>query len=121
MKAVQGMPVLATLLLVSLLLNAFTLLADSKVRQRTPAMAECAGILSQANRLARYDSAQEAVSTPPAGEPTRLGAALSRQQAGLRRCGARVFCDRNAPFFPAAERQARGSLQVAPGLPPARE
>jgi hypothetical protein len=52
MKAVQGMPVLATLLLVSLLLNAFTLLADSKVRQRTPAMAECAGILSQANRLA---------------------------------------------------------------------
>jgi len=36
----------------ALLLNAFTLLADSKVRQRTPAMAECAGILSQANRLA---------------------------------------------------------------------
>ena len=64
-KGARGMALLATLLFASLLLNALTLLADSKVRQRTPAMAECALILEQADRLACYDRAQDEVSAHP--------------------------------------------------------
>jgi hypothetical protein len=62
-KAARGMALLGALLLASLAVNALIILADGKVRQRTPAVAECALIPDQVGRLACYDRTQ-AEATP---------------------------------------------------------
>lgn len=55
---------LGALVLAGLALNALTLLADRKLRQRTPALAECALLPDQAQRLC-YDRTQEEVISHP--------------------------------------------------------
>ena len=56
---------LGALVLAGLALNALTLLADSKLWQRTPALAVCALLPDQAERLACYDRTQEEVTSHP--------------------------------------------------------